>query len=1497
MAGEKLIPLKCNSDLAAQYFTKEYARYIKNLSSSIGATDEYDGIEEGQNQGVLKPLQANELYTTVNLPEGENFTIGGKGFAEVNEAYVWVWNSLGNHCIYRLNGNTRTSEIVKIDSCFNFKLSPDFFIHESGAELVVVYLVDPETNETLTKKDLYWTDGTNYQGYIRTDDCIATGGYDPNRFPYFIGDYDRCAIFRMGVPTPNKCISIVEVPQTAADDGMNNTLLFNGFQFRIKGTNVFGQPTEHDIISEPYFPQINDCFASSNKLPRCLNLIFDAGTPFTNTIDVEFRYGNEEQWYSATTLFLYQGSNIGKWWQRQRNKNITYDPVTNKITYKFCRTEECNIVDITETNRVENPMPFQSQVLIRLNKVLALMNNKSGFNKFQQDLIDSIKITVVPPEASSLNSRTITILVPIYNENLIYFSAVVQDGANGFTYGGYGGYNNPYQQHFKNTQQSGFGGYLVGTGGFAISTQVMIDSNGSLVDDPEHVSNPQGGGPGTGVLSFQKFVFNNVPPGVYIFRLFSNLIDPVTESGFEHTSTTVWGLCPFTTATLTVDGASRTAVQELLIDVCAGDYNSLNDNKVLTILDISGNGSEKVTAGYIHETRKNGFFQNPVELMSVTCANGFVSLITDHNGFYYFGTQGSGRTFVFDASYKCGDLQFTQGEGAVGLHFADALLDEVDNRAFSDYFDVACNRILVTGRLILNGKNIGIPNVTVALTRGGTAITDDDGFFTIIAHDEMLLSVPQTRHDFVVITNGTCQYTSITGGCVAKINITIAICIGCFKRTVIVPDQTLDYKNEKGLLSGGTYGVCCFGYDWQGRRTAAEHIGYATMPSIIQSKTIGPSMVGITVPPSVLFDPRIEYITFGITAETTIADYLSWIVDRFYFVDATGNINNTAPTQIKIYYASIIEYNKQHNYNTTTAWQFIPTGQNTPSTGDKVYFYVNGDGKYFTKTIIGLVKYDQAGQYFLIDYTSDLSALKQNALIRLMRPKICTGNEPYFEICDSRINIQNRKPLKNFIVLNAYDTYYLSRQIPVPTPLNITPQVTTTTTTSTPVTGTTVQVVSTTQSVDTVNESRIFAFRFEHHSVSNFWGYKIWNKGRVGVKNPYESVLNNINQAALTGAVSVNGQLNYLSYFDEKLKIDFDIPDWKGISAAFPSLGKIHILCQYGNFIVGYNDDIARVNNNGQIVVPSGSNVFGNPEETQGNYGCQLVDKNTARMRRGLIFFVDRFMSEFIRYNGGNVMSITKDETLIIDGINKGKCDAWFRSKCKQLQADSSRYFITWVDPVTDKILLSDFSLKIKSYINNERYYNSKVSETVSFGIVSGDLKLWHSFTPEYGVALDGDILSNQMFTFKGGVPYSHYNVNENQVYNTFYGVVCERVFRIIGNNNPFKKKKYLNLSIYCKQSKYFADKVISESGQRSRILLSQFGQALYFTFAPIMCDINTLNDSGSPLPNGENNLFEGNTLYGTYIEISLVGDPQMDNKYSELFGCTIDYVDIEKTG
>lgn len=1487
--SKRTIPIKCNTDLSANYFDEFTARIIKNLTSYVGATNEYEDITEGQNVAMLKPLQSNELYAPIPLPEGINFCVGAKGFAQTNEIYVCVWNSNKNHLIYRINGNTRTGEIVKIDPCFNFQLDPRYFIHESAMWLEVLYLIDPDTNQKVIKKDLYWTDGYNYQGYLRTDDSIATNGFDASLFPYFSGNYPKCNLIRMGIPTPEDCMSITEIPRTDADAGLDNNRLYNTWQFRIRKTDVWGRPSEWGKVSDIDIPGINDCLGGSPSIPRCVELDFDAGDPTTNTIEIAYRNCNSTQWFRDNTLFLYNGNILGQWWLRSRNPDIIYNPNDNTIRYTFCRDKECDPIDVNETNRVENPLPNNSQVLFKLNKNIALANNEDGFNPFSLELKSKFTKTVIPPEQVDLGIRNITIYVPIYNQAQNYLTDLYPDGTNGYIYGNIG-QARLYSQAFSNKKQSGFCGYLAGTGNVAISTQVYLQG-GQLIDDPTNTGSYN-------KVSLQKFVFNNVQKGTYVFRIASQLIDPATDSNYQATSTPMWGVCPFDFNTFRTnenwnapsgDFQNTNHICELVVDVCNGDYDTLNDNKILCILDVATSG-EKVTCGYFYETKRNGFNQNPMELMNISFGNGMSSYITDHNGFYWFYTTGSGRTYGFGFYYKCALKYFDLHEGNVGITFSNFYLEEINNNQYSDFSVTPCNHILIKGRAVLIGTNIGVPNSNVILTRGGYGVTDDEGNFTIIAHD--YVTKPQ-RNDSVVFVNSGCDYTQPDGSCVEIKNITIVPCTTCQNREIDLSDFVLFYPIIRSLLSGETYGLCAIQKDWLRRPSNAEDIGYVTIPSIIQSKTIGPSIIKINIDPTATFSTEVDHITFGITAGTTIAKYLSWIVDRVEFIDNTGNINTVAPTQIRIYYGSVIEYSKQHNYSTNTAWQFLVNNTSNPIIGDKVQFYINGDGTFYTKAIIGLVKYDQSGSYFLIDYTSDLQSLKSKALIRLIRPKECTGTEPYYEICNSRINIINGKAEKNEIILNVFDTYYLSRGIPIPAPVTPTPQVTQITTTVGQIATTVVPVA-----IPDVINLATFGFRFEHNSPSDLWGDGCWNVGRVYVKNPYESKIRRINQVALSGAASPNGQLNFLNYFDDNLKTDFNVNNTGGIYNVIVNLGGVTFITQFANFSVGYNDNIARTDGQGNVQVPSAANTWGNPMgKIEDTYGCQDVDKNSFRVRMGIAMFVDRNRGDLVQLNGTSAISMTDDLTEIVEGVKRGKHDAAFRAKIKSVLQNPSRYFVGAINPITNEYLLTDFSLSEPSYINSNRMYYSQLSETISFDIRTKDFRGWWSFTPEYYAYLDGDILNNNLFSFKNGQPYSHYNTNVNNSFNNFFGVQCEPVYEVIANTPLFKKKNYLNVSIYCKQTKFFSDKIITEAGQKSYLFLDNFKQALYFSFAPFLRDINTLKDVNKDATTNNNPFSEGDPLYGLWLSIRLIGDPAKLGQYFEILGVIIDSFDREKTG
>lgn len=1500
--GQKLIPLQgMQLDAANQYMTPLQARYIKNLVYELSDMGEA-GTPTGAQAGVMKPLESNSVYCILNLPTGSNYVNGTLSSRETNELYVWVWNSNNNHSIFRINGLSQTADILYVGD-LQLVNKPQYFIAEGGCYLEVINVVDPDTGTPLTKKDLYWTNGFGYQGYLRTQDSLDTHYFDPLLFPYFVGVYDPKNYTRMGIPSPTDCITVTEIPVTDADAGLDNNRLFNTWQFRLRRVDVWGRPSEWGEINELNIPGINDCLSSSSNIPRCVTLSFDAGDPSVNTIEIAWRNCNDQQWYLENTLFLYVGSNLGAWWLRQRNPDIVYDPVKNIISYKFCRDKECDPITTTETDRITNPQPKGSQGLYKQNKNIALINNEDGFNPFSVDLKKKFSFNIEQPSSTGLDTRTITIYAAIWNQTGLLYTQVYQDGTNGFLFGD--NHINPnvireYGQYFQNKSQSGFGGYLVGSG-YAISTQVYLDSTGNLIDDPTH----NGMNLSPTHFTLQKWVFNNVPKGTYVFRLFSQLTDPFVTADYQDTSTTMWGLCNYNSnpQPFNIDVTGRLRTQELIIDVCGGDYNTLNDNQILVIADLATSqfaGGFKATSGYIYETKNNGFNEFPMELIDVEGSEGVNSHITDHNGFYWFETEGSGRRWDFFFYYKCVRHGFGANENGVGMSFINYWLDEVGIPTYPDYATLACNRVLIKGQALLSGTNIGISNSTVVLTRGRTAVTDNNGNFTIIAHDNGQNGI---RQDEVIFTNGACIYTEVGGGCIAPVQIIINSCTVCQERDLILPNiYELVYPIERGLLSGGTYGIGVVQEDWlTPRKSYVEDLGYLQIPSIIQSQSIAPSKITAIIDPTARFDLDVQFLTFYITQETTIANYLSWIVDRVEFIDNTGNINLAAPTQIRIYYASVIEYNKQNNFSTTTAWQFIPQGANTPITGDKVLFYVNGDGKFFTKTIICLVRYDLAGTYFLIDYTSDLADLKQNALIRLVRQKTCTGTDTYFAIPCSKVKVVNGIAQQNTIVINPFDTYYLSRQIPVPTPLNNIPQTTTVTTTTT-VGNTVTQVQSSSTSAVTANELRNFGFRFEHNSPSNFWGQGCWNIGSVQVKNPYESKLKHGTQVALSGALSITGQLSFLQYFDDALKFDFNINgSGNGIVYARHKYGLLLIITEYTNFIVGVDDNLARTDAQGNVQVPSAPNTFGKPERNAvGNYGCQLFDKNTIREREGKCMFLDSSRSAVVRHN------FVKGEDVSSNGDNPQRTStivSWLVPAIKYHQQYNSANGDTWyfhgvINPANFAYLLSSFKVGGDYYVNEERGQDVTKQETIEFDLYAEVWKEFQSSVPEYWGYLEGATLGRLLFAFKKGIPYVYSAANNPaQPYNTFFGVVCERIYRFVFNTDGFKKKKFLWMEVYCPQSLYWSDLILTETNQQSRLLIANWKQGMYMWTAAFLCDMNTPFDPNLPVQTGINKLMDGNNLLGTWVEVRLIGDPAKNTVYSEFYGVCIDAFGFEKSG
>jgi len=1496
--GQRLLPIRLELDLANEYLTPDCARYIKNLSFFRGDTSEVTDNKSSAG-GKYRPLESTTVFDpNFVLPAGYNHFIGAFTSKEENLILFHYYNDLGNHTVYVINGESPTIRKVYQGICLNYQLDPEHFIHEGGATLEVFKYNDPVTGEEKQRSYYSFTDGHNDLRFICLEDSIATNGFDESLFPYFVNPHPKCLLINAGLADPEGCVEISEVPND--NTALQNNLRFNTWQFMVRYIDVYGRPSEWGDISDLYIPGTNDCIGSSDLLPRCLDLSFDAGNALVNSIEIAFRNCNEPQWYRDTTLFLYDGSNFGDWWTRARNPEIPFNPETNTITYRFCKDKECDPIPQEETNRTQNPMPRKTQSVAKIGKFLGVGNNLHGFQPFGSDIMNPISLQVTPPEEEATPPvRSAEIFVPIWNVYIGTHQPVYEIGGGQWVWGGrkdfaddyVNGIVSEYQMQFGDLNRSGFIGYLAGTGvppSSVVSELYYVDDSNQMVkvEDFSIIHQPTGTA-GTEPISgnpiyiykrkyFLKFTFNNVAPAKYIFRIAAHTAK-LGDSNFYNTSTYVKG--QYSWASKTVNFSNEVAnTKELYINLCESNYNSLDDSKVLVIWDMTeprnqGTSRSKIVAGYIYETRVDDVLTTSIELLNTDIqgddrrnGNG-----TDHNGFYFGSVR---RDNGFDmyvygfCSCEYKTLRQWRIESSQDRLFVETFdLKTVLNSGCAAYADNPCNRILITGKVTECDSGIGIPGVGVVLSRGKYTITNESGEYTIIAHDDCI-DIDRIRRDNLYYTPTTCNFTGCDDICVEPFNITILPCVTCTVRGIVATDREIDFKIFRGLLSGGNYGVAIWGEDWLGREGFAQTKDslYFNAPTLIQTKTFAPSQLSLIIPPTVTFPSWVTELKIGITKELSMAgDYITWIVDDVEFIDNTGNENNIAPTQIKIYYGSLNEYNAQNNFNTTTGWQFIVQDENgvqSNYTSDYVEFYLNGDGTFFPKLTRALIKYDQTGQYFLIDYDTALKDLKPFAQIRLGRPQNCATKGVFYQICQT-IKVVNGKAQGSVFPINAFDTYYKYRQIPIPVGTEENPE----------------------------NTLRSFGFPFEHHSPSDFWGDHCINIGKVNTRNPYEAEIIKENEVMLSGAISVNGQLNFLNYFDDAQAVAFDTWNFGGIVSLLPFIAGVRVVCQYNAFTVGYNDNVVRVNEAGQIVVPSAADRFGKPDVKIGNnYGCLFFDKNTIRQKEGWIQYLDSREGGLIQDNYSTSVVISQIDVAagIVGGVN-----SWIQAKIKYIDEwnrthSNKKYFHATMNPGNRSYVLTDITIRSTDYVNEERGVKIEAHETLEFDYLNKFFRQFIGYTPQGYSFLEGQKNAVQMFSFTDKV-YSHYTTSPVKTFNTFYGTVVNRVLRVVVSLDAFQKKQFKTITIVGKHL-YFADQVITDSNQLSRILKTAFRQGNFYWGAPILPNLLTPSDPNYPT-RPANNILDGDMMYGSVIDIRLIGSPDDDTNYTELLGVIVDGV------
>jgi len=1458
----------------------------KNTESSTG---------QGSNFNVLTPFEGSNSRDDFDFPAGNNFVIGTFESQKTNELYVFVYNSANNHFIYRIRGNDGVSEIVYQGACLNFQYNPRHTISEGRCALEVTCVFDKVLNQDVSVKYLIFTDGYNPQRFISVEDAIATNSYNGTDFPYFNkAGYRPCDIINLGIPYPMDCIAIEEVPNDEEDELQNNLNYF-GWQWRVKFIDIFGRESEHGIISDMYFTLVGGkCIAGSNGLTRCVNLTFDSGNPLVNKIIIEFRKdsGNnvasvtDADWYQYDTIDKWNNCENVRWYEREINPDLNYNAVTNTITYTFCGDKLCQPIPQSETSRTENPMPKISSGLVSLQNNLLLSNNIRGFEPLKCEELSKISYYVTPPSGSDCTVTALRKII-IYAEVYSVFDGVTAPSRYYNGKAGWGQANGPknnfvaYDQVFADGQE-GWIGYLAGTPYKAVSKQVLYFPGAPWTSGQVK--------PLTDQTNFQFFWQRwefDVPPGEYIFRI-ANHQAKLSDGDYQKTSTYVAGKSVLSTAK--TNTFTEQYVKELVINVCEGDHLSENDADCLIIWDLTtndklpivGTNASTLLDGYLYEDQVSNI---PIEMCFIdtsgTSGEQHDGGFTDHNGFYFSAGIKKKQQVSFDYDTCSDGTKTVESEEAIDNFNAGGHLkhDKLYLYTGENEFPEAGHRIIEGDILLCDNPDIGVGGVLVLLTKCQWVITDANGHYRLIAHNRTgSFSIPPANQDDVIFSQrGGCQLLQCGEGCVycfPHFTVDYQACTGEPRITTL--DDLEAYvlgTNNYGPQTGGRYGLGIIMYDFMGRHSfvQADESHFVNIPSLVQTKvfafsTINFDMTGITFP------DEIRKVMFCITENLNQQDFLNWSADKVEFVDGGGNINNAAPTQIRVYIGSIAEYNLQNNFNTNANWQFLYNGEDgdaTPSITDTVQFILNGNGQWYSVPITALVKYEKQGTYFVIDYVDELKDLKEGALFKFIRQKDCQTNHIYYEICPV-INVTNGIPDVVTGSFNYFDSYFIGRDIPIPT-----------FTTTNGVTTKTVDVKS-------------YPYFYEHPSPSDFWGTHCANRGRINIKNPNEREQCLGSEVALSGPINSRSTYNGLGYFTDADTKLFSEQEWGNIVVILPEINTLLAICENNNFIVGYNDTLLRLNNDNQVTAPSAPNLFGEPQrKIGGDYGCQPADINTIRKRQGIVVFLDRNKASLIFHDYSNAL----DASVPREG--KPGYKSYLNAKIAAINLQNKVplpsylfYFYGGIDPKYNEyyltchaqpVLLGGEPVPVSLYINNQQDIVPAGVETICVSMDTGILKAFPAFAPEYYGKLEGYYTGKNMFTFSNGHWWSHRGVvGQTQVFNKFFGVQTKKIITIVTNISPEKVKKFLYNEVYCRQHKFVCPVIVTETEQESRLLAVWWENRERFWCAEFLCDLNTFQDPNLPII-ATAPLTDGDVLYGRWLKATYISEDADDAEYAEL--------------
>lgn len=1519
----------------------EESPFLKGIDWDVNSNPE-QGIgtnnpsANGQNMEVLTPSQSNATIDDIELPStGWNKNIGTFESTITKELYLFNCNSLGNHGIYVVSGDTGLAQTVIIDSKLAFTDDPEgFLFNKVGLRIV------KDKDGNIIEKHLFWTSGKKWQGWVNVVAAIATNGFDAGLFPYWAllqPHFDREELLEWPV-RPIMIKPIVEtVDNTAEDIGKINRLVDRAFQFAVSNENTDLRTGTLSPYSLPLLVKQEEFLNDTNNLPKNAKLTLYAGSPLTEKILIYVRKSDSKSldstavwgdWILYDTIEKFDTQPTGAYWTRTNAwANYNYDPIFNTIEYNFDNSKAGKIISAQDALRLQTGMPQISQALTDVDDAVLLSNNRYNYNNFSKTLLDKITAQVIEKDNPVCS-------VPLRNVRL--YAYIARPG-NQFSYisqvGYYKGADTQMRfgglitgrdnrvgidfaesEHFKLdfADKDAFTCYFKGTPYSAVGKWFQVNSDNSLFELPDLLDASS-----ADVQEYIQGVFVDrgyfvcvfdlkVPAGRYNATIGRHNV--ASSGNYRGTSTYIKGIAnsrdkesqtlPNVNGDVTITTIKNLVSfsKEMEIDCTAGDVDVWGNNKDLFYIYCpdyeGGTRTWRFTEGYFKESKDT---LKSVEMFPYRMFDGGRDVtddcgtFTDKNGFYWAKTrvQGSDRSDIkFIAKLNCAyperfNIPTSQAGGGWRVNAVSYLSDN-NSGVIGD-----CNRILVKGRITNIGGTIGYSNIAVSIVDGETVYTDSNGDFTLIVHNGQ--STLRTSNIYIN-AGGNFLITVANCGQIPLNVFSEPACVDCNVREFF-PSINLQIEiqnnSQFSLKEGGKYPIGLVGADLAGRLTYVNVFSNKEVPTFLSRGNINATFFRMLISGALNLlteNPDIKWVSPYVGKNTNNKRYVEWVGDELIYLDNNGNevSDPSVASFVKIVVDSLFERNISSNFSLLSSYQFVKN--------DRLRVLDDGDGNLFDVATFG-----DPIDVQILGTNYNQAAINAGLLLPQTNTVLDNNNNPDSTEIGLIVKYDGRLDKlkdKTGFWIEIYTPVQENEVIPFFEVAGFYPLIGGEIATFTGFAGgiptydfpTSIDIdFWDTYYIQRSISGKFFNHPFESPNVTDNWGANITSGGRLNVENKNAKQVWLGGDVARSDAFMKNGFINGLATFRDENRKNYGIYPFGEICLMYTRRNIIFFGCMNDYFTADYNMPYARVRD-GQLVVTNLDENLSLPHQKTGAmFGIEKKDTGTFVTSDDFLFWYDRKNTAFVKSNFQSAIDITERSE-----SERGGLQSYLNAKTAFInkwdnEHDSKDRFdvIGGIDAEHGRAYFTfrprrNNTNNLSSYVNRRRNLDLAHQETFVYSIEDSGWIACANFTPEAYGRLRGAWANVEFFTFGAGKPYYHNNIPDDSFLN-YYGQQCEPCFIGVANKTPDAVKILQAISQNINGSQFFADQIYdTQTNSFSYIPANLWKQKEKMFYAEVL-----RNMMSYPPVNSEeifrSMLFDGKRIFGNYMVCRFV------QKYEDL--------------